>query len=140
MASLTRMPEGLGASPELQVFGAVVVANTVDVVDGLPFHQVQAKLLLGHQDVFQHVTEAGAGMIGHPHHEVASLVPRAASPPVAIGLPGHGAARRTRCRLDLLGVATRAQILGSTSRATPMAARRLEHSSTLAALPVRHVS
>jgi hypothetical protein len=131
-------PRGLRACPQLEVLRAAVVADAVEVVDGLPFQQLTAEELLGYQDVLEDVAEAGARMIGHAHHHVARLVPGASSPPVTVGLPGDGAAGPAGGGLDLLGVAAGAEIPGSARRATPVVAAGLEPPSALSALPLRH--
>jgi hypothetical protein len=57
------------------------------VVDGLPIDEIPAEQLLGHEDVLEHIAETGPWMIGHSHHDIAGLVPCAASLPVGVGFP-----------------------------------------------------
>jgi hypothetical protein len=84
-ASLTRIPEGCGRVQISRFSGRLSVADAIDVMDGLPFHQAPAEKFLGHEDVLGHITLAGTRMIRYAHHHVARLVPGAAAPPVAVG-------------------------------------------------------
>jgi hypothetical protein len=85
-------PRRLRARPELEVLRAVVVTDAIDVVDGLPLHEVSPEDLFDNDNVLEHVSKAGARVVRNPHERIAPLVASPASPPVAVGWPGNGAA------------------------------------------------
>ena len=64
--------------------------DAINVVDGLPCHEVSAEKFLGHKEVLEHVTLAGTRMIRYAHHDEARLVPGATAPPVAVGWTHDG--------------------------------------------------
>src|SRR5437764_14648808 len=111
----------------LVVLRAIVVYDSVHVVNGLVGKEIPPQQLLHHEDVFEHVSHRPCAWVFRlPNHHVTRLVPRPSGLPMAVRMAGGIAAHRTRCGLPLLGRAASAAIPGSARRAPMVTARRLE--------------
>jgi hypothetical protein len=114
------------SNPELQVLRAVVIANSVEMVNPFTSGEVPPEHCLHHQDVLKYVSTRPGGpwVIRHAPHHVSSLVFSPSALPVAVGLATLRSARPTRSRLELLCLSARTEVLGSAGWATEMSARR----------------
>src|SRR5512132_834831 len=128
-------PGRLGANPKLEVLGAVVVLDAVEVVDRFVSQEMASELLLHHEDVFEDVGAIWASprMVGDPQQDVAgpmrgsSALPRAV---VATTVTSTGGARP---RLPLLRSPALARVLRATRGADRMSARGTIRAAALGA-------
>jgi hypothetical protein len=81
-------PGGLGSSPQFQILWSVVITDAIAMVHCFTVQQVPSKKLLCDENVFEHVRMPPCSRaLRNSYDYVPSLVARAASPPVAVGLP-----------------------------------------------------
>jgi hypothetical protein len=116
----------LGSDPKFQIFGRVVIADPVLMVDAFVGKQRSTELLLHHDDVFEDVAlGSGSRMVWHPNHEVPGVMLGPAALPIVVrwsGLASTQPASPARARLDLLGIPASALVSRSAGRAVVVAA------------------
>lgn len=124
----------LWAIPQFGIFRSIVILDAVSMVNRFIRQQVTAEHVLHNKDVFENVTTASAPrMIGEANHDVASLVLRSPSAPIAVQSTIRLPTREARCRLRLLFATAWALISGSARRATQVSTRGDESVTALRA-------